>query len=145
MKTESVVITLACLLVILFPAQAMTQPFDEPVVLRAVAPAFPVPSKASFAVGAVIVEVQINASGAVTKAHAIKGHPFLHATTEKAAQRWVFAPAAAEAKVRTVRLTFVFKMMEDARTPDEDVSPIFMPPFKIEVRRRVPVIETREP
>ena len=145
MKNKSAVIALACLLAILFPAKAMTQQLDKPDVVRAVAPLFPLIADNSYALGSVIVEVQINAAGTVTKAHAIQGHPLLGVASEKAAQRWLFAATTDEAKLRTVRLTFVFTLIENYRTADEDLSPIFMPPFKIEVRRKVPVVVTREP
>jgi hypothetical protein len=116
---------------------------NQPVVIKAVAPLFPVPGKSSYAVGSVAVEIQIDARGTVIKAQAVQGHPFLYPASEKAAQRWLFASTAAETKVRTVRLTFVFKMMDDQIT-EEDLSPIFMPPYQIEVRRKVSMIETRE-
>jgi TonB family protein len=113
---------------------------EQPAVIQAVAPLFPVPSKGPYAMGSVVVEVAIDASGAVTEAQAVKGHPFLYSAAEKAAQRWLFASTSELAKVRTVRLTFVFKFMDDD-IPDEGLSPIFMPPYQVEVRRIVPILK----
>jgi len=124
-------------------AQAIDTSSAQPSVIRAVAPLFPVPDK-GYAVGSVIVEIQISANGSVITAHAVQGHPFLYSASEKAALRWLFATTAVETKVRTTRLTFIFKVL-DGRIAEEDLSPLFMPPYQIEVRRMVPIIETREP
>jgi hypothetical protein len=117
---------------------------NQPIVIRAVAPLFPVPGEDTYAVGSVIVEIQIDARGTVIKAQAVQGHPFLYPVSVKAAQRWLFASTVAETKVRTVRLTFIFKVM-DSQIIEEDLSAIFMPPYQIEVRRKARVIETRNP
>ena len=143
MRMISVVILVTFVLSGVASAQSIDTSSTQPSVIRAVAPLFPVPDK-GYAMGSVIVEIQINASGSVIKAHAVQGHPFLYSTSEKAALRWLFMSTAAETKVRTMRLTFIFKVM-DGRIAEEDLSPLFMPPYQIEVRRMVPIIETREP
>jgi hypothetical protein len=143
MRMLSAIMFGTCVLVGVASAQVIAPLAEQPAVMKAVAPQFPIPNKSSYAVGSVIVEIQIDARGLVTKAKAVQGHPFLYSASEKAAQRWLFAPTSAESKVRMARLTFVFKMVEDPIS-EEDLSPIFMPPYQIEVRRTVSVIETRE-
>jgi TonB family protein len=142
MRILSATIFVTSILVGVASAQVISPAVEQPVVTRAVAPHFPSRDKSGYAVGSVIVEIQIDAGGVVIKAQAVQGHPLLFSASEKAAQRWLFAPAA-ETKVRTARLTFVFKIM-DEDTTDEDLSPIFMPPYKIEVRRKVSLVERRD-
>jgi hypothetical protein len=144
MRALTAIIFATSVLVGAAAAQGIAPSVEQPSVTRAVAPLFPIPKDKSFyAVGSVNVEIQIDARGIVIKARAVQGHPFLYAASEKAAQRWLFAPASGETKIRTARLTFVFKMIEDPIT-EEDLSSIFLPPHQIEVRRKTPVITTSE-
>ena len=114
----------------------------QPSVVRAVPPIFPLPEGGPNAMGAVVMEVQIAASGQVVEVKAVRGHPALYPVAGKAARRWLFSPVEEQTKVRTVRLTFMFKFMDEG-TPDEDLLPLFEPPYQIEVRRIIPTIETR--
>ena len=124
------------------PRSAAQAP-EQLAVVRAVAPVFPVPEKGGYAVGSVIVETEVNAEGVVTTAHAVQGHPFLYLAAEDAAKRWLFASVAGDSKVRSVRLKFIFKVMED-EVPEADLAPIYTPPFQVEVRRNVPLIVQRQ-
>jgi hypothetical protein len=108
------------------------RPVEGPAVIQAVAPIFPIPDKGNIAMGSVIVEVQIDSKGTVTEAKAVQGHPNLYPVSERAAKRWLFA-AAPDSRLRTVRLTFVFRVM-DVLVPAEDLGPIFSPPCKVEIR-----------
>jgi outer membrane biosynthesis protein TonB len=144
MRILSAIILLTSGLVGVAPGQVIDKSSAPPPVIRAVAPLFPIPEKNSYAVGSVVVEIQVEADGSVSKAKAVQGHPLLYSASEKAAQRWLFASATAETKVRSAHLIFIFKLLEGS-TAEEDLSPIFTPPYQIEVRREVPVIETREP
>lgn len=115
---------------------------DGPSVIQAVAPIFPIPDKGNIAVGSVAVEVQLDSKGVVTQAKAVQGHPDLFLVCESAAKRWVFA-ASPDSDVRTVRLTFVFRVMEDP-TPEQDLGPIFLLPYKIEIRSNGRIVTTRQ-
>jgi hypothetical protein len=108
------------------------QPIEGPAVIQAVAPIFPLPDKGNIAVGSVAVEVQLDSKGAVTRAKAFQGHPDLYPVCERAAKRWLFA-AAPDSDARTVRLTFVFRIV-DVLTQEEDLGPIFSLPYKVEIR-----------
>lgn len=135
-----ILITASMMLSLVTSVEAQT--LERASVISAVAPVFPLPDKGPWVMGSVVVEALINSNGNVVVAHAITGHPFLYRASEEAARRWLFAPSADKSKERMTRLTFIFKMMEDD-TADQDLSPIFMPPYKIEVRRIVPVMIQR--
>jgi hypothetical protein len=92
--------------------------------------------------GDVRVNVEIGPDGAVALARAIGGHPRLIVASETAARRWVFSSTDARAGLRTVQLSFTFRLV-DYRTPDE-LGPIFKPPFAVEVRAGYPVVVTTE-
>lgn len=55
-------------------------------------PAYPAAAKAAHASGTVIVQVLIDESGRVFSAHAVSGHPLLHASAEAAAMQARFSP-----------------------------------------------------
>jgi hypothetical protein len=130
------------IMAVIFSTPAFAQVTDQPSVLRAVPPVFPLPAGGPNAMGTVVVEAQIGTGGDVIEAKALQGHPALYHTAEAAALRWLFSALDGRAKVRTVRLTFVFKFMDDG-TPDEDLLPLFEPPYQIEVRRVLPMIRTK--
>ena len=111
-------------------------------VVRAVPPVFPVPQNGKHAMGTVVVEVKIDSSGKVIAAQTVTGHPDLRQVSEKAAQRWNFDEAAEATKVRSVKLTFMFRLMDEEAT-DEELVAVFEPPYRIEVRRRLLTIKTR--
>src|SRR5258705_5556270 len=91
------------------------QSVESPAVIQAVAQVFPIPDQGGIAVGSVIVEVQIDSKGAVIRAKAVQGHPNLYPVCERAAKRWLFA-VGPDSNARTLRLTFVFRIM-DLLTP----------------------------
>src|SRR5215204_5043363 len=109
---------------------------DQHQVLSAVAPAFPPIAAAARATGEVSVEVRIDPTGAVSSAQA-EGHPLLRGPSQEAAKRWKFAPAGKGAAPRTARLTFAFGIPEK-EMPAADVTPVFRPPYRIEVARNIP-------
>ncbi len=118
------------------------QTVDNPAVLQAVAPIFPIPGKGNIAVGKVVIEVQIDSKGVVTHAKAVQGHPALYGVSERAAKRWVFA-AALNSEMRVIRLTFIFRIV-DVVTPQEDLGPIFSLPYNVEIRSIGRLITTRD-
>jgi TonB family protein len=125
----------------LFVVTAHAKWADEPEVIAAVAPVFPAIAAAAKAKGDVVVEVKINSKGVVTSSTAVAGHPLLRAICQIASRRWKFVPSTNEFKERSVRLTFSFLILEkDA--PEIETTPVFMPPYRVEVTRTKPVIET---
>ena len=102
-------------------------------VLRAVAPNFPPLAVAAKASGAVLVEVEVKPNGDVSSAGAIDGPKLLRKSAELAAKRWRFNVVGPVQRLRKVRLTFTFTLMPKD-TPSEDLTPIFKPPYAIEVR-----------
>lgn len=109
----------------------------RPQVVQAYSAIYPNVAAAARASGSVVVEAEVDSSGKVTSARTVEGIRLLGAAAEKSARRWMFTPE--DAKTRTVRLTFTFKLMpEDA--PADELLPIFMPPYQIEVRRALPKV-----
>jgi TonB family protein len=109
-----------------------------PQVVQAYSATYPAVAAAARASGSVIVEAEIDSSGKVTLVRTVDGIRLLGAAAEKSARRWVFAPEDAK-KNRTVRLTFTFKLMPDD-APADELLPIFLPPYRIEVRQALPKV-----
>jgi len=118
------------------------QSVETPAVIQAVAPVFPIPEQGNIPVGSVIVEVQIDSKGTVIQAKAVQGHPNLYPVCERAAKRWLFA-AGTQSNARTIRLTFVFRIMH-VPTPPEELGPIFSLPYKVEIRSIGRLMTTRD-
>ncbi len=110
---------------------------EGPQVVQAYSAIYPTVAVAARASGSVIVEAEVDSSGKVTSARTVEGIRLLGAAAEKSARRWIFTPE--DAKTRTVRLTFTFKLMPDD-APADELLPIFMPPHQIEVRRALPKV-----
>ena len=141
---HSLGILLAALILATFCSPpSFAQVAGRPSVVRAVPPVFPLPEGGPNAMGSVVVEARVAASGEVVEAKATHGHPALYRAAETAARRWLFSPLAGQNKVRAVRLTFVFKFMDEGAS-EEDLLPLFEPPYRIEVRRILPAIKSRE-
>jgi TonB family protein len=111
---------------------------DEPAVITAAAPTYPPIARAAQASGNVSVEVTVKADGTVGSAKAVSGHPLLRAAGEEAAKRWRFVSSEAVGK-RTASLVFSFTLMPRC-SPVSDVTPLFYPPNKVEVRSEKPPI-----
>ena len=112
-----------------YAGQAGAPPAADPAVVSAAAPWFPSVAKAAQAFGDVVVEVEINADGAVSSARAVEGHSLLRKVSEDAAVRWKFT-AAEKTGVRKVRLTFSFRYAE---TREDEGTTQFEPPYKVVV------------
>ena len=81
-------------------------------VIKKAQPRYPPAAKRYNISGPVDVQVTISATGSVTEAKSISGHPLLRGAAEEAARQWVFKPATLkDVPVETqVVLTFVFKV-----------------------------------
>lgn len=137
----------ATTIIIISAVMGLARPSTEQLtVASAVAPAYPLMAVASNTSGKVVVEAQVNATGKVTSARAINGHPLLSQAAENAARHWRFTPAASDAGTRTVVLIFVFRIMPKGTAIDE-LTPVFMPPYQVEVRHRPfePVVDSDPP
>jgi hypothetical protein len=111
---------------------------DEPTVVSAVAPTYPMFVRGGAGAfdlsGEIYVGVSIDETGNVSSVRALNGAPLLQQVAEKAAKRWKFASAVEGTGIRTVRLHFIFRTMPRGASDDE-LSPIFTPPYSVEVRR----------
>jgi TonB family protein len=103
-------------------------------VLSAVAPAYPPIALTANTSGDVQIAVTIDKTGHVTKAVFVSGNPLLHKAAVEAAKRWEFEKLDEEA---TLQLAFSFRMVPKD-TSAEDMTPVFMPPYHLEVRGKLP-------
>ena len=105
-------------------------PDDEaPVVTRRVTPPYPALARAQRISGAVLVDVDVDSQGKVTKAVAITGDKLLRDVAQKAALFWQFN-GANSAGTRSVRLTFIFHD-RDYVAPEKE--PKFRCPYELEI------------
>ena len=109
--------------------------------VAAAAPIYPPIAAAARAAGDVTVEVKIDPAGNVTSAEALAGHPLLQQAAKTAARRWRFEPAAAKSGTRTAKLTFGFRITEK-KIPAADATPMFLPPYRVEIIHDPPVVDT---
>jgi TonB family protein len=104
---------------------------NEALIIKAVAPIYPPIAIHAGAKGKIEVDVKINAIGEVTSAKAKEGYPLLRIASERAAQRWRFAPDVQGQKERTVNLLFIFNMVSEAES--HQAGTIFSQPYQIEI------------
>lgn len=107
---------------------------NQPVVVEAVAPAYPIFSGIPDPSGRVDVKVELDEEGRVSAAHAINGHPLLQLVAEPAAKRWRFEPTISSVRSRSALIAFLFRIMPKG-TPADQMTTIYTPPYQIEVRR----------
>jgi TonB family protein len=112
---------------------------EPPVVVSAVAPVFPVIALAAHGSGDVIVVADINKSGDVTSSRVRTGHNLLRKVSVEAARRWKFSTSNEDH--REVELTFTFRIVPD-KTTGVDRTPVFYPPYHVEVRNETVVTTT---
>jgi TonB family protein len=117
------------------------QQADLPTVVMAAAPVYPVIAASANANGEVVVEVQIDGAGNVTSVKVKSGHPLLQRAALAAAKRWKFSPNRDQRASRMADLTFVFRLTPEGEVIPEDITTKFMPPYRIEITRRPPVID----
>ncbi|MBI4749253.1 MAG: TonB family protein [Acidobacteria bacterium] len=118
---------------------------EQPSVIKAVAPVFPLIAVTANVSGCVVIEVEITPSGTVTSAHIVDGHSLFRQgrVYEKVARQWRFTPADENMGIRTAKITFFFKIMP-RNTPVEELTPIFLPPYQIEIRHEQPKPEVEQ-
>src|SRR3954467_9968147 len=114
---------------------------DNLPVREAVAPIYPAVALLSRTIGVVIVDVQIDSGGSVTAVRTVSGPMVLKPISELTARRWLFA-ASDSAGTRSVRLTFRFTIVPD-KTSSAERTPIFRPPYEVEIREVVPQLKNR--
>ena len=132
LKSITLIGCLSTVLFLLF-VKLQAQVSIPPTVVTAVAPGFDGFDAGRELVNSINVEVKINASGDVTTVKTVSFTLFSAIEAETAAKQWKFAAAGNGAQERTAQLTFVFRMMPK-ETPFERLTPIFTPPYEIEVR-----------
>ena len=113
---------------------ACSQTPREVAAVSAVAPIYPAIAVATNTFGEADVAVTIDEGGSVSSAILQRGNPLFKASVVDAASRWKFESSSSS---HQVTLRFSFRLMAKAAL-DADVTPIFVPPYQIEVRHRHP-------
>jgi len=131
MIIKSVVILCTSIL-LLAPVTATEKVHSGPELMKAVAPVYPLVAIAAGVSGSVVVQVQVDRQGNVTSTRTIDGPKLLRTAAEHTARRWLFS-ATDEPATREARLVFSFKLVPKDTAVDE-LSPIFMPPYQVEVK-----------
>ncbi|PYS51016.1 MAG: hypothetical protein DMF68_05600 [Acidobacteria bacterium] len=103
---------------------------EQPKVINATVPTYPIIAAMAHVFGKVEVEVETNAKGDVASAKAISGHPLLCGTSEEAAKRWRFELEPKDKNNRSLQLTFDFKNPSDVSC---NVKPVFINPYYVEI------------
>ena len=130
-----------CLLSYVIFAQTKTQ--NPPVVVSAVAPIYPPAARAIGLQGDFLVDVEIDRTGKVVSAERAKESKdprFMREVFKEAAKHWQFAPDENAEKKRRVQITFTLRKMPKASRYDS--TPVFYPPYKIEVRDNLEIVDT---
>jgi TonB family protein len=131
---RSLLLALSIYLLIPLLGAAQSDSSRRVAVLSAIAPVYPPIALTANTSGDVQVAVTIDKVGSVTNADFISGSPLLHKAAVEAAKRWRFEKLNEEAKVQ---LTFSFRMVPKD-TSAEDMTTVFMPPYHLEVRGKLP-------
>jgi TonB family protein len=108
----------------------LTGPGKSVIPKAAVAPKYPPLAALARVSGNVVIRVEIDASGSVTKAELVSGHPLLAKGALDAARRWRFESEPIQA--RTTEVKFKFVMLPEQS--ESNVETTFFPPDKVEVR-----------
>ena len=132
-------ITMLLLLLAITAYMAQGRVPETPAVISAVAPVYPAIALAAHGSGDVIVVATINKSGGVTSARVRSGHNLLQKVSVEAARRWTFSTSSEDR--RDVELTFSFRIMPD-KTAGIDRTPVFYPPYHVEVRSDSGIVNT---
>lgn len=123
------------LLVWMLPAAAQ---HNQPLLVEAVAPVYPMLAVYSATAGKVTVKVTVDKAGTVISAQATSGHKLLAASAEDAARRWRFATGSGETELTIV---FVYRILPKG-TQDVELATRFRTPNQIEIRRVIPEAST---
>lgn len=114
---------------------------DPPTPLEAVAPQYPLLAVYAEISGTVTIRATVSKAGIVKSAKLAEGHQghtLLRSPARDAARKWRFEPGNEK---RKADLVFVFRIMPKD-TPIGEVTTRFHHPWRIEVRRVVPEIQT---
>lgn len=103
-------------------------------VVAAVAPTYPGIALAMSKGGKVVVQVSIGPAGRVDGARVVTGAAPLLNPAVTAARLWRFRPGDTG---KRAELTFLFRVMPKG-TPAGEMTPVFKPPYGVEVRRVMP-------
>ena len=139
MLTSKYILIIATVTLLGHVALAQTKTLERPVVVSAVAPAYPLNIKTGGRSGDFYADVEVGRNGKVISAEASSAPELFRKVIEEAARRWQFAPDPNGRQRRTVRLTFTFRNVPP-NTSDFDSTPIFYPPYRIEVRNPMEVM-----
>jgi TonB family protein len=139
MRTSKYILISVTVVLLGWSAFAQTNSSSQPAVVSAVAPLYPPIIRTAGLSGDYYVDVEINRSGKVISAKALRAPKLMQKVIEEAAGQWQFAPDPNGQKNRKVQLTFSFRRMP-LKTSNFEGTPVFYPPYRIEVRDSTEII-----
>jgi len=139
MRKTSYILIAVMIALLGYIAFAQTNSSNQPIVVSAVAPIYPPIIRAAGLSGDFHVDVEIDKDGKVTSAKASSAPKLMQKVIEDAARQWYFAPDSNGQKKRQAQLTFSFRRMS-SKTPNSESTPVFYPPYRIEVRDNIEII-----
>ena len=141
MRIAKYILIVATAALLGYVALAQTDSADNPAVVSAVAPPYPMSIRTSGRSGDFYVDVDIDRNGKVTSADAASAPELIRNVIVEAARRWQFTPDPNGQQRRKVRLTFTFRNVPP-NTSDFDSTAIFYPPYRIEVRNPLEIFRS---
>jgi TonB family protein len=108
---------------------------QQATVVSQVAPTYPPLAGAARVSGKVRVEVQINSAGNVLSVKMLEAHALLRDSSEKAAKKWRFNSVTDQNSIRTVLLTFSFRLPGEHEIRKEKYEPKFISAYQIEITK----------
>jgi protein TonB len=88
---------------------------EKPKRIKYVEPKYPKEARDKFIMGTVVININIDELGKVTRADVINGNPILVPAAVKAVKAWVYEPYAREGKKIPVRFTEVVRFSSPGR------------------------------
>lgn len=137
-RTAKYLLALAALALSGYAASSRTAAPEQPAVVAAVAPVYPFDASVAGASGDIYVDAEVGRDGRVVSVRAQGTPEALRRAAEEAARRWQFAPAPEGRQGRKAKLTFSFRHLPP-NALNFDATPVFYPPYRIEVRHAIEV------
>ena len=109
-------------------------------VVEAIAPVYPPFAVAASQEGTIIAGITISSDGRVAATRISGESEILKRVVDIVVRRWRFNTITGSHRLRTVQVTFIFAIMP-AKSPPEDLLPIFRPPYQIEIRAKRPRVD----
>ncbi|MCC6487563.1 MAG: hypothetical protein IT364_08675 [Candidatus Hydrogenedentes bacterium] len=105
---------------------------------KAIVPIYPALAVQARVSGEVVATLNIDAAGTVRSVSCTEGNRLLCRLLDRETMSgWLFSPAIGSESRRTIAVKLRFQLMPTG-TRAQELTPIFFPPYEVEVRREIP-------